>query len=247
MLERAFVRFRESIPDNPNTYAAADGFRQMGVEVVPFYGFGDLQQHQGSIGPTGIVCGNIGDVWEALKLVGLPKPRLFDYPEHLTPFMGRSLERATLAWVRGSTKRFFVKPALHQKLFTGFVWEPDDFRCQINVAPYPDDTECWVSDVVDMVSEWRCYIKRDTLIGVKHYKGDWSKPPKPYTVDLAVSLGRGKMPDAYALDFGVTADGSTVLVEANDGFALGNYGLASVVYARFMEARWQQFFEATPV
>ena len=45
-------------------------------------------------------------------------------------------------------------------------------------------------------------------------------------------------PAAYGLDFGVTADGRTLLVEANDGFALGCYGLDPVIYAEMLEARW---------
>ena len=30
----------------------------------------------------------------------------------------------------------------------------------------------------------------------------------------------------------------TVLIEANEGYALDAYGLASIVYTRFLEARW---------
>lgn len=239
LLEKAYVRFREDLPDNPNTYAAADGFTQMGVKVVPFYGFGDLETFK-DVGPEAIVCGNIGDVWTALKTMGLPRPKELDYPEHLRYLLGREVRETILDEVRDGTKRVFVKPIL-QKLFTGLVWDPADPRSRLAVAVYPHDTPVLVSEVVDFVSEWRCFVKRDQLVGVKHYKGDWDRAPDRLVLEEAVRRGKGKMPWAHALDLGVTAEGRTLLVEANEGYAIGHYGLASLVYARFLEARWEQF------
>lgn len=99
-----------------------------------------------------------------------------------------------------------------------------------------------MSDVVNFVSEWRCFIKHHALVGVKHYKGDWTISPSASQLEVAMTLGRKTMPDAYSLDLGVTSEGKTLLVEANEGYALGSYGLASIVYAHFLEARWEQFF-----
>lgn len=239
LLEKAYVRFREDLPDNPNTYAAADGFTQMGVKVVPFYGFGDLETFT-DIGPDAIVCGNIGDVWKALEMMGLPRPKELDYPDHLRYLLGREVRETILDEVRDGTKRVFVKPVL-QKLFTGLVWDPADPRSRLAVAVYPHDTPVLVSEVVDFVSEWRCFVRRDQLVGVKHYKGDWGRAPDREKLHEAIYLGRGKMPWAHALDLGVTDDGRTLLVEANEGYAIGHYGLASLVYARFLETRWEQF------
>lgn len=39
---------------------------------------------------------------------------------------------------------------------------------------------------------------------------------------------------------GVTREGATLVVEMNDGYALGCYGLAAVPYAQLLEARWQE-------
>lgn len=61
--------------------------------------------------------------------------------------------------------------------------------------------------------------------------------PDTGTVRAAVAA-YAEAPVAYSLDFGVTADGRTLLVEANDAFALGAYGLEPVVYARMLEDRW---------
>ena len=75
MLDKSYIRFRENIPDNANTYAAAEGFHIQGIPVVPFYGFGDLNlENMPDLGPGTIVCGNIGDVWQALTLMGKTVP-----------------------------------------------------------------------------------------------------------------------------------------------------------------------------
>ncbi|RGS52466.1 DUF4343 domain-containing protein [Olsenella sp. AF21-51] len=44
----------------------------------------------------------------------------------------------------------------------------------------------------------------------------------------------------YAADFGVTSDGRTLLVEVNDGYSLGPYGLWPELYAQLLSARWAQ-------
>ena len=50
-------------------------------------------------------------------------------------------------------------------------------------------------------------------------------------------------PKGYAIDFGVTADGKTVLIEVNDGYALGSYGLMEIDYAKLLSARWAELTE----
>lgn len=239
MLEKAYIRFLGGLPNNQNTYAAADGFNQMGVDIVPFRSIEEIQGFN-DLGDTAMVVGNIGDVLTALDKMGVPRPVEIDYPAHLGWLLGRSVKMMQIEDVRRGTECVFVKPVT-QKLFTGLVWSPDDPLARMVLAPYEYETPVMVSDVVDFVSEWRCFVKRHTLVGAKHYKGDWTKAPSRQLLDVAIAQGRGIMSDAYAIDLGVTADGQTLLVEVNDGFALGCYGLASVVYASFMEARWEQF------
>jgi hypothetical protein len=48
----------------------------------------------------------------------------------------------------------------------------------------------------------------------------------------------GESTAGYALDLGVLTDGRTALVEWNDGYSLGSYGLESGLYAELIMARW---------
>lgn len=47
-------------------------------------------------------------------------------------------------------------------------------------------------------------------------------------------------PAGYALDFGVTDDGRTLLVEMSDGYGLASFGLKAPIYMQILAARWQE-------
>jgi hypothetical protein len=50
----------------------------------------------------------------------------------------------------------------------------------------------------------------------------------------------GNSNSAYGIDFGVLAQEDTALIELNDGFSLGSYGLDRSIYADLILARWTE-------
>ena len=54
-----------------------------------------------------------------------------------------------------------------------------------------------------------------------------------------VSHAGPSMPAGCALDFSVTDDGRTLLIEMNGGYSLGLYGLEPTLHAKLLTARWQ--------
>jgi hypothetical protein len=236
-VSKAYIRHNGTYPCDESVFAAMRGFEDRGVETDKFYGFGDIHNLK-DLGHDVLLAGYIGDVWKALDAMGVGRPPSLDYPEELVPFLGREIRVAKLGDIRNrNTEGVFVKPVV-QKLFTGFVCQ-GTYDDRIRLAPYPEDEDVFVSEVVPFVSEYRCYVLRDAILSACHYKGDWSKVPNRETVELAVAAYT-EAPVAYTQDFGVTADGRTLLIEVNDGFAVGNYGLSSTLYAQLLEARWQE-------
>ena len=63
--------------------------------------------------------------------------------------------------------------------------------------------------------------------------------PDMNIVDAAISEYKSQ-PAGYSIDFGVTNDGRTLLIECNDGWSLGNYGLNDVTYSTLLAKRWLQ-------
>jgi hypothetical protein len=213
------------------------GFRERGIETAPFYGFGDIQDLD-DLGPEVGLAGYLGDVWDALDKVGATRPPSLDYPEELREFLCRDVWQMPLKEARQITHRkLFVKPA-KQKLFTGFV-TTGAFNDQVRLGPYNEDEMCWVSDVVNFVSEYRCFILRGDIISANWYKGDWGLAPERSVVEAAVKAW-SDAPVAYTLDFGVTDDGKTLLVEVNDGYSMGGYGIKPVLYSQMLDARWTE-------
>jgi hypothetical protein len=236
MIRKAYIRHREAYPDDANTFAALEGFRQLGVETAPFYGFGDIDG-LGDLGPEVAICGYVGDAFAALDLIRLPRPEPIDYPSELERYLGRKVWASTLDKAEAGV---FVKPVRH-KIFTGRVWSGSiaDRLATAGATGCEPDEPVWCSELVTFVSEYRCFVLEDQILDVRRYNGDWSRAPDRGTVTAAV-MAYGSSPAAYALDFGVTEDGRTLLVEANDAFATGCYGLHPVLYARMISARWEQ-------
>lgn len=108
------------------------------------------------------------------------------------------------------------------------------------LAHVSDSTPVWTSAPINFVSEYRTFILHNQILDCRRYKGDWSKAPNKAVVESAVEMMAKVAPAAYCLDFGVTDIGQTLLVEANDGFAMGPYGLAPPHYACMIAARWRQ-------
>ena len=80
-------------------------------------------------------------------------------------------------------------------------------------------------------------MRYGNVIGIHPYKGDWKVQFDPKKVEAMITTFKNA-PAGYSLDIGVTDNGETVLVEINDGFALGNYGIDPVEYAKLLSARW---------
>lgn len=242
-VSKFYIRYREDAPESEPQAVAERGFRERGVETVPFYWGTDIDEAT-DLGPTVGVAGYLGDVWRALAKLGVPRPPSLDYPPELQDFLGRRIERMPLSEARKITNRkMFVKPVT-QKLFTGFVCE-GTFSDQRRMGPYEGDEDVWVSDSVNFVSEYRCFVLRGEILDARRYKGDWGKVVDRGVVEAAVGAWTS-CPVAYTLDFGVTEEGKTLLVEVNDGYAMGTYGLNPALYAQMLEARWEELVSLSP-
>ena len=141
---------------------------------------------------------------------------------------------------------YFVK-ATKTKVFTGKIIK--DISDLMGCGNYNENYEVLVSEPFDIKAEWRCFITYDKLIDVRPY-GMIAKPDNDsyyYTYDskvlkqmMEVFVDWEDRPASCSMDICVTSDGSTLLVECNDSYALGCYGLSSLFYAKMILARWSQ-------
>jgi hypothetical protein len=218
---------------SPNFYAAFDGFKQMGFEIDYFKQIPDIVDHE----KQDIIVGYIGDVKHALTNLGLDVPAI-DYPDELKAYYGRNIWSSKLSEIANNPDKWgvFVKPK-EQKKFTGVVVRGT--RDLVGCGTYGEDPDIFCSDVVNIVAEWRCFIRYGQILDIRRYNGNWRAHFDPSVVERAVKAYTGA-PAGYSMDFGLTDKGETIVIEVNDGYALGQYGLTSVNYAKLMAARWAE-------
>jgi hypothetical protein len=235
-MRKAYIRYKEDLPESTMLASAQFGLKERGIHTVPFYGFGDIDTLS-DLGPDVGLVGFVGDVHQALNKIGRPLPASIDYPDVLKDWLHRKIYTTTLKDILSRNDKVFIKP-VSEKLFTGFVWPLYIQR----VCGLPEDTELLVSEIIEFKSEYRTFVLDGEILDCRHYKGDWSLAIDKGLTESAVdemSSWEG-CPRAYCLDLGVTENSNCCLVEVNDAYSFGNYGLQDCLFAKMLEARWDE-------
>ena len=135
----------------------------------------------------------------------------------------------------------FIKPNIELKKFTGFVAENKE-KALLFEPSIKDNTEIFYSDVIDIISEYRCFIYNKELVGVKHYDGDFKLLPNFNIIKRCINDYK-KSPISYTLDFGITDKNETVLIEAQNFYSVGLYGFNDYKILPEMYIKWFEKYE----
>ena len=169
--------------------------------------------------------------WTAIYAaeVGVVLPDWQTYPPELLPWMGRQVRVGRYA---DAQPHEFCKPLTRLKAFAGALW------ADVDEVVSPDEP-VWIAEPVSFTAEWRCYILNRAIVGIGQYgEGDDEEPDLAHVASM---LAAWQGPAGWALDVGRLADGRQVLVEVNDGWALGFYtGCKREAYLRVISARWAE-------
>ena len=109
----------------------------------------------------------------------------------------------------------------------------------------------YVSEPIDIISEYRCFVHKGVLKGIKWYAGDITEFPHINIIQEMISRYKDA-PVAYTLDVGVIKneevmlevlgcdDTTTALIEVNDFWAIGSYGVSGKIYVPMLIDRFKQ-------
>jgi hypothetical protein len=188
------------------------------------------------------VYGGIGMVRRALDRIGASQPRVDGMPPaECMELYGRRIWATTMTEVREGyedNRFFFIKPLKIHKAFAGHVTSGN--LCDLaRTATLDNDFEVMASEVVTFRVEYRLFVHRKRVIGCRFYNGDFRIAPDFVVAEQFLQRYQAQ-PIAYSLDLGVTDKGQTLVVEINDAFSLGAYGLGSIPYARMVTDRWEE-------
>lgn len=135
---------------------------------------------------------------------------------------------------------YFLKP-VNVKTFY-----PSIIKYKSELSPYEKCEKFLISQLIDIVSEYRCYIIDRKIVGCYNYLGDFYQYPNLKLVDEMISDFEDA-PIGYSIDIAVLKNGETCLIECNDGWSLGNYGLEPKLYTRLLTERWIEILKQNPI
>ena len=229
---RVFIKTdMNGLPETETDYTAWQGFENLGFRPTFFNSERELEECR----PDDLIVAGVSVTKRRLAAYGVLVPE-YDYPEELKDLLGRNVWTDTLEGVlsKPETWPVFVKP-VRDKAFVGFVLRKETDVPRLRDTRRDEPVLC--SEIVDFRREWRVFVRYGNVLDVRPYGGDWHYQYDSDVIDRAVAR-YVNAPAGYAMDFGVTGTGQTLLVEVNDGFALGSYGIDPVEYARLLSARW---------
>lgn len=243
---KAYVELKRGLPVNTDIQKAIDGFESLVYDIKTFAKEDIVLGKFDYAALNNVFVGSIDTMNMLFNRLGkLPEP--IDYPEFLfnDNLLTRKVSKDILGTVYSNCANefrthkevfYFVKP-VDTKLFDGSIVTNVEslsyFRGHSVMTPV------WISDKIDIVSEWRAYIHNKKLVQCSNYAGDFTLVPD-YSYIQKLIKGYDNAPVSYTIDVAVLKDGRTDVVEFNDFWAIGSYGLDSMKYAEMLRDRYFQ-------
>jgi hypothetical protein len=155
-------------------------------------------------------------------------------PVELYPFAKRMVsrvERSDVWKLLFKYNSLFIKEDDKIKGFADFC------NCNTNLP------ECnyIVSELIDIKSEWRCFVRNGELLDIKCYSGEFDVLPNINEVNEMIKAYKSA-PPSYTIDVAITKDDKTVIIECHNFFSCGLYGFNDYRYMpdMFVKAyHWQ--------
>lgn len=241
MNSKIYIISKNNFPSTDWALWALLGFKEKSADIVLFEDIMDVP-----LSNNIILVADIDYTHTYLTRMGIEPPKALNIPNELISYAKRTIRYMTMGEFKKDTQLpVFIKGNNLAKEFStifsaGVITKESSRRDFFNGVP--DTFPVLVSDYVDIVSEWRGYVIDGKLMGIKHYLGDIRLFPDIKIVDEAINMYT-TAPIGYSIDFGITAGGETILIECNDGYSLGNYGLDPSIYSLLLAKRWRQIIQ----
>lgn len=111
----------------------------------------------------------------------------------------------------------FIKSATAYKKYNEIIMD----KYTLSFAP---EDNYFVSELIDIESEWRCFVFRNKLIGINNYSGDFTLFPDVSLIKEVID-NYNNCPLSYTLDVGINKSG-TFIIEVHPFVSCGLYGFA---------------------
>lgn len=146
-------------------------------------------------------------------------------------------------------KKLFIKPIeAKQYGISGLVLDGAKYTILNDV---PGETLFYAYEPFSkkLISEWRIYVHNHKMVDARNYSGDYCAIINPTYVNHVINQNKSDFPIAYTIDIGIFEDLTSVadyremenvVIEFNDMWAIGNYGIPNDLYLRLLKDRYSQ-------
>jgi len=181
---------------------------------------------------TRCFVGSVEFMREVFKKIGIENPRvpLNSNRTHFAYTIKEIRERISKGEI------WFVKP-YEIKHFTGLVVDEISISC---LKDLPEELIVMAYEPFEskILTEYRVYVHNNKISDIRVYSGDpFVMLPEVY-VQNVINNFKSTFPCAYTIDVGLLQSGQCVVVEFNDMWAIGNYGMENDLYVRLLRDRY---------
>lgn len=236
-MKKIFVQLKNGLPINADIQNAIDGFEYLGYDVIGFTLEDILTGKMDYRAKNNPFVGSIDGMTMLFKSLG-KYPAPIDFPESVlaSGLINRKIASMKLhdfidAFKR-TNKPMFVKPK-QTKLFDGVLISKQEHLSYLKL----ENCDVLVCEPIEILSEHRVYVYNKKAIYSSNYSGDFRISPNFDYVDKLIDTYNDQ-PIAYTIDVAILKDGSTTVIEFNDFWAIGSYGLYCINYAQMLLDRY---------
>lgn len=236
-MKKIFAQFKNGLPINVDVQNAIDGFEYLDYDVVRFTLEDVMSGKMDYSARNNPFVGSIDGMTILFKNIGKYPPPI-DFPESIisSGLLKREIVKMRLNDFVDAFKRtqkpMFVKP-VQTKLFDGVLISKDEHLSYLRL----ENCDVLVCEPIEILSEHRVYVHNKKAIYSCNYSGDFRINPNFEYVDKLIEVYK-EQPISYTIDVAVLKDGSMTVIEFNDFWAIGSYGLYCIDYAQMLLDRY---------
>jgi hypothetical protein len=213
--------------------------------------YSEITTGRATLDPTMLISGSVQFMHAVFEHLAINIPAPLGFPTELAPWLHRHVDTMTAAeaLTLAAGQRLFIKPAGEVKAFTGGL--TNQIELIDTVRSLDPDTAVFVSEPVQFLAEWRCFVVEGRMRACVQYLPDidecrWPTPDPAALTPLIDAAWSSCRRAGMSVDVGMLPDGRLALVEMNDGYALGGYSIDPGDYFELLWARWRQLVNTHP-
>lgn len=243
---RAFLETNNGEWFDDYVYMSVQPLMRLDVEIIKAEELNGYNFKKYSPQIDDIFIGSVEGTIAFWKELGITPPSYLGYPAEFSAYYNRNIKVRKFGSITHNDLPIFIKPKNNVKEFTGFVLEKNSTLVNINqyVSNISPETEVYTSDPIEIDAEYRCFVHKNQLVGLKHYAGDFTKFLDINAIDFLIKRYEKRAPVSYTLDVAVSniknKNTNVTVIEVNDFWAIGGYGLDGKTYVRMIIDRFQE-------